>query len=175
MTTSTASSTYAPKASPTFTGTISLNGDVTLASASTNTLTLNDHLVLVTGTNFTTPISGQQGYIITGTNTTDSTAITSGSNLTYSTIDLSYGVWMVFGQIGLQNLTGGTQATMTVKNFGIHTAQSIIAKYANNYQTTSYLAANKSAAENISRIVTVTTASTPYYLVAAISYTNGPL
>ena len=32
-----ASSTYAPKASPTFTGTISLNGDVTLASASANT------------------------------------------------------------------------------------------------------------------------------------------
>ena len=115
LTTSSAASTYAPKASPTFTGTISLNGDVTLASASTNTLTLNDHLVLVTGTNFTTPISGQQGYIITGTNATDSTAITSGSNLTYSTIDLSYGVWMVFGQIGFQNLTGGTQATITVK------------------------------------------------------------
>ena len=51
----------APLASPTFTGTITLNGNVTLASASANTITLNDHLVLCTGSNFTTPVSGQQG------------------------------------------------------------------------------------------------------------------
>ena len=88
----TAASTYAPLASPTFTGTISLNGNVTLASASANTITLNDHLVLCTGSNFTTPVSGQQGYIVTGTNTTNATSISSGTSIDFASINLSYGV-----------------------------------------------------------------------------------
>ena len=56
-------STFAPLEDPTFTGAINLNGNVSLAQTSANTLTSNDHLVLCTGSNFTTPVSGQQGYI----------------------------------------------------------------------------------------------------------------
>jgi hypothetical protein len=70
---------YTPLVSPTFTGTITMNGDVTLASTSANTFTLKDHLDLVTGSNFTTPVDGQQGYMVTGTIVTDQTTITSNS------------------------------------------------------------------------------------------------
>jgi hypothetical protein len=82
LTISTAALTYALKANLNFTGTISLNGDVTLASASANTITLNDLLVLCTGSNFTTSVSGQQGYMITGTNATDNTSIGTGAVIT---------------------------------------------------------------------------------------------
>jgi hypothetical protein len=100
LTQSSASSTYAPKASPTFTGNINLSGNVTLASAYTNTLTLNDHLILCTGSNFTTPVSGQQGYIMTGTFETDLTTITTAQATKYATLNLTYGVWLILGQIG---------------------------------------------------------------------------
>jgi hypothetical protein len=175
LTTSSASSTYAPKASPTFTGTISLNGDVTLASAYTNTLTLNDHLVLCTGSNFTTPVSGQQGYIITGTSATNQTSITTQATTTYSTITLSYGVWMVIGQIGFQNITGGTTATLTIRNFCINDSVAIAANYAIRYNHSIALAATSYSSEMCTRIVTVTNASTLWYLVGALTYTNGPL
>ena len=177
LTQSSASSTYAPKASPTFTGTISLNGNVTLASASANTITLNDHLVLCTGSNFTTPLSGQQGYMITGANATDLTSITSGSPVTYSTINLSYGVWIVFGQIGYinNNASGGASASISSKFFGIHSATSISLAYANKYNVTNSLAATLSGADNFSRIVTVTSVSTPYYFVGQLTYTGGPI
>jgi hypothetical protein len=175
LTTSSASSTYAPKASPTFTGSINLSGDVTLASAYTNTLTLNDHLVLCTGSNFTTPVSGQQGYMITGTNATDNTSIGTGSVITYSTLDLSYGVWIVFGQIGYINASGGTSASISSKQFGIHSVTTLAIKYNNKYNQTNTLAATVSAADNFSRIVTVTNASTPYYLLGNLAYTGGPL
>jgi hypothetical protein len=61
-----------------------LNGDVTLTSASANTITLNDQLILCTGSNFTTPVSGQQGYIVTGSNEPSGTLITSGQATKYS-------------------------------------------------------------------------------------------
>ena len=70
--TSTFSSTYAPKASPTFTGSIVSNGNVSLAQTSANTLTLNDNLSLCTGTNYATPnVNNMLGYGYTGTIATD--------------------------------------------------------------------------------------------------------
>ena len=111
---STAASTYAPLASPTFTGTITMSGDVTLAATSANTLTLKDHLVLVTGTNFITPVNGQQGYIATGTITLNATSITSGSSIDFASINLSYGVWLIIGHLGY--LTSAT-GTITDKYF----------------------------------------------------------
>ena len=124
LTTSSAASTYAPKASPTFTGTISLNGDVTLASASANTITLNDHLVLCTGSNFTAPLSVQQGYIMTGTLEADGTAITSATATKYATLPLTYGVWLIIGQIGYFNVNNSatnTSASISNKYTSIHT------------------------------------------------------
>ena len=125
LTQTNAASTYAPKVSPTFTGTISLNGDVTLASASTNTLTLNDHFVLVTGTNFTTPVSGQQGYNAKCSLTTDTLVsapnITSGTVFSYNggtggtTLSLPYGVWFIYGNAGFQ-VTVPTASTGTITN-----------------------------------------------------------
>ena len=46
LTQTNAASTYAPKVSPTFTGNIVLNGNVTLAETSANSLTLNNNLSL---------------------------------------------------------------------------------------------------------------------------------
>ena len=148
-----------------------------MASASANIITLNDHLILCTGSNFTTPTSGQQGYMITGANATDLTSITSGSSVTYSTLNLSYGVWIVIGQIGYvnNNASGGASASISSKFFGIHSSASIALTYANKYNVTNSLAATVSAADNFSRIVTVTNASTPYYLVGQLTYTGGPI
>jgi hypothetical protein len=128
LTTSSASSTYAPKASPTFTGTISLNDDVTLASASANTITLNDHLVLCTGSNFTTPVSGQQGYIMTGTFETDGTTIVTATAIKYATLNLTYGVWLIIGQIGYYN-ANATAASISIKWHTISTSVAVSLLY----------------------------------------------
>ena len=131
-----------------------MNGNVTLASASANTITLNDHLVLCTGSNFTTPVSGQQGYMVTGTNATDNTSIGTAAVITYFTMDSSYGVWIVFGQIGY--IATGSSASISSKWFGINSATSLSLKYNNKYNQTNSLASTVSAADNFSRIVTVT-------------------
>jgi hypothetical protein len=162
---STAASTYAPLASPTFTGTISLNGNVTLASASANTITLNDHLVLCTGFNFTTPVSGQQRYIISGTFETDLTTITTATAIKYATLTLTYGVWLIIGQVGYYN-GNATVASISNKwhmiNNSVNVSLLNIGTGIENHET-------------LSRVVTVSSASANYYLVAYISYTGGPL
>ena len=173
LTQTNATSTYAPKASPTFTGTISLNGNVTLASASANTITLNDHLVLCTGSNFTTPVSGQQGYIKTGTNTTDATAITSASSIDFASINLSYGVWLIIGHL---SYTTGAAGTITDKYFWINsqaTTQSTTNMIKNTYSVS--VGINKSHVDSIQRIVTVTSASQDWFLGANLTFSTTTL
>ena len=174
LTQTNATSTYAPKASPTFTGTISLNGNVTLASASANTITLNDHLVLCTGSNFTTPISGQQGYIKTGTNTADATAITSATSIDFATINLSYGVWLIIGHLSYYSTAAGT---ITDKYFWINstaTTQSTTNMIKNAYSNLS-VGANKSHVDCTQRIVTVTSASQDWFLGANLTFSTATL
>ena len=173
LTTSNAASTYAPKASPTFTGTISLNGDVTLASAYTNTLTLNDHLVLCTGSNFTTPVSGQQGYMITGTNVTNQSSISSATTTQLASINLSYGVWLIIGHL---SYTTGVSGTITDKYFWINsfpTTQSTTNMIKNTYSISVGL--NKSHVDSIQRIVTVTSASQDWFLGANLTFSTTTL
>ena len=173
LTQTNATSTYAPKASPTFTGTISLNGNVTLASASANTITLNDHLVLCAGSNFTTPVSGQQGYIKTGTNTTDATAITSASSIDFASINLSYGVWLIIGHLSYFSNAAGT---ITDKYFWINsqaTTQSTTNMIKNTYSISVGL--NKSHVDSIQRIVTVTSASQDWFLGANLTFSTTTL
>ena len=100
-----AASTYAPSVSPTFTGNIVLNGNVTLAQTKANSLTLNDNLSLCTGTNYATPNENNMlGYGITGTIITDTTIsypnIQTNTGLNYSNITLTYGVWLLYGNAG---------------------------------------------------------------------------
>jgi hypothetical protein len=45
---------------------------------------------------------------------TDQTSSANQTTTNYSTIDLSYGVWIVIGQVGYQNKSGGTTATLTL-------------------------------------------------------------
>ena len=167
---------YALKANPTFTGTITMNGDVTLAQTSANTLTLKDHLVLVTGTNFTTPVDGQQGYMVTGTIGTDLTAIaTNGTAMNFASITLSYGVWIVFGQIGYYNSTSGVSVTITNKQFSIHSVSAASTpkyQYRVNYSST--IGALVSNSDQISRIVIVTTnpSSANYFLNGGITWSG---
>jgi hypothetical protein len=101
-----------------------LNDDVTLASASANTITLNDHLVLCTGSNFTTPVSGQQGYIMTGTFETDGTTIVTATAIKYATLNLTYGVWLIIGQIGYYN-ANATAASISIKWHTISTSVAV--------------------------------------------------
>ncbi len=176
---SAAASTYAPLASPTFTGTISLNGNVTLASASANTITLNDHLVLCTGSNFTTPVSGQQGYIMTGTLEADGTSISSNTATKYATLNLTYGVWLIVGQVGYYNVNNSgtnTTAAISIKWHTIHTtAASNNLLYGIRMNNANSVGLGIENHETLSRVVTVTSASTSYYLNASITYTGGPL
>jgi hypothetical protein len=174
LTTSSAASTYAPKASPTFTGTISLNGDVTLASASANTITLNDHLVLCTGPNFTTPVSGQQGYIINGTFETDFLSIASAVAIKYATLNLTYGVWLIIGQIGYHN-ANATAASISIKWHTISTSVTTSLLYGTRINATNTIGTGIENHETLSRVVTVTSASQAYYLVAYIAYSGGTL
>ena len=89
---------------------------------------------------------------------------------------LSYGVWMVSAQIGYQNVTGGTTATLTTRFFGISSSTGAITNnYASRQTHSISMSAGISHAEQLTRIVTVTNASTPYYLVGQISYSGGPL
>jgi hypothetical protein len=179
LTTTSAASTYAPKASPTYTGTISLNGDVTLASASANTITLNDHLVLCTGSNFATPVSGQQGYIMTGTLEADGTSITSGTAIKYATLKLTYGVWLISGQIGYYNVNNSgtnTTAAISTKWHTINTT-SVTAALLNGIRMNNANSVGLGVEnhETLTRVVTVTSASVSYYLNTTITYTGGSL
>jgi hypothetical protein len=147
LTQTNAASTYAPKASLTFGGDIILNGNVTLAQTSANSLTLNVHLILCTGSNFT---SGQQGYIVTGTITTDLTSIPTATSVSLASISLSYGVWLIIGQAAIYN-SSGTAATMNNKQFSINTANSIDPKYLSRAIYGSYtLGSVTAAAEQLS-------------------------
>jgi hypothetical protein len=179
LTTTSASSTYVPLASPTFTGSIKLNGDVTLASAYTNTLTLNDHLVLCTGSNFTTPVSGQQGHIMTGTLETDRTSITSGTATKYATLNLTYGVWLIIGQIGYFNVNNSgtnTSASISNKFTSIHTTSGTAnALYGLRQNFTSTVGLGIENHETVTRVATVNNSLTNYYLNSTITYTGGPL
>ena len=164
---------YALKANPTFTGTITMNGDVTLAQTSANTLTLKDHLVLVTGTNFTTPGDGQQGYTVTGTIGTDLTAIpNTGTAMNFASITLSYGIWMVFGQVGYYNSTSAISVTIANKLFSIHSVSaSNTPKYQYRVNYSSTIGGQVSNSDQFSRIVTVTTnpSSANYFLNGGIT------
>ena len=156
-----------------------MNGDVTLAATSANTLTLKDHLVLVTGSNFTTPLSGQQGYIMTGTLEADGTAIASATATKYATLNLTYGVWLIIGQIGyfnVNNSSTNTSASITNNYTSIHTTDATA--YAKTGQRLNYTNTVGLGIENhelVSRVVTVTAALQNHYLNSTITYTGGPL
>ena len=73
------------------------------------------------------------------------------------------------------NATGGAASSVTSKYFGINSSTSFHLKYANKYNVSNSLAATVSASDTFSRIVTVTSASTTYYLVGNLTYTGGPI
>ena len=167
---------YAPLVNPTFTGNINLNGNVNLAQTSANTLTLNDHLVLCTGSNFTTPGSGQQGYTVTGTNATDLTSIPSATVTILASITLSYGVWSLIGQAALYNTSSTTTCAMSNRQIGIsNSATAFEVKYQFRAVGTNTLGIGAVACEQANRIVTVTNSSTPYYLLVYANYSTGTL
>ena len=168
---------YAPLVDPTLTGNINLNGNVTLAQTSANTLTLNDHLVLCTGSNFATPASGQQGYMVSGTNTTDLTSIPTATVTALASITLSYGVWLVEGQAGIYNSSGAAAScAMTNKQIGIsNSATAFESKYQNRAIGSYTLGIGVAACEQCTRVVTVTNNSTPYYFLAFVNYSAGTL
>ena len=137
--------------------------------ASANTITLNDHLVLCTGSNFTTPVDGQQGYIVTGVINTDLTSIpTNGANVLFASITLSYGVWMVIGQAGYYNSSTTSTVTTSIKQISIHTVSGSGSNakhmYRANYSCT--IGAQTANNDQCMRIITQTaSASTANYFL----------
>ena len=147
-----------------------MNGDATLASAYTNTLTLNDHLVLCTGSNFTTPVDGQQGYTITGTLEADGTAITSGTATKFGTVGLTYGVWIIFNQAGY--LASGS-VTFSNRTISIHsTSGTANIKYGTRSNASISLGSANENHDSCSRCVTVTNGLTNYYINATLTFTG---
>ena len=161
---------------PIFTGNINLNGNVTLAQTSAITLTLNDHLILCTGSNFTPPVNDQQGYTVTGTNVTDLTSIPTATITILASITLSYGVWSLIGQAGLYNASSTAACVISNKQIAIsNSATAFEAKYQNRSIGSYSLAIGAAACEQVNRIVTVTNSSTLYYLLAYVNYSAGAL
>ena len=147
-----------------------MNGDVTLASASTNRLTLNDHLVLCTGSNFTTLVDGQQGYTITGTLEADRTSITSGQATKFATVGLIYGVWIIFGQASYLS-SGGV--TFSRRIISIHsTSGTANLKYGTTSNASITLGSGNENHDSCSRCVTVTNGLTNYYINATLTFTG---
>ena len=126
--------------------------------------------MLCTGSSFTTPLSGQQGYIITGTNTTDATSITSGTSIDLAIINLPYGVWLITGHLGYTTASSGN---ITTKIYWISSTTATLLN-SNMAKTAHTMAIGSgiSFVDTITRVVTVTNANTPYCLSAQITFTN---
>ena len=163
-----AASTYAPLVSPTFTGNIVLNGNVTLAQTKANSLTLNDNLSLCTGTNYATPnVNNMLGYGYTGTIVTDtlvsSPNITTNTLFIYSSISLTYGVWLLYGTAGFQVTTAGTITSAQVSIGSSNTA--ISGNFGVTDQSTQTVRDATYISHQVMRIISVSTVSSIQYLV----------
>ena len=167
-----AASTYAPLVSPTFTGNIVLNGNVTLAQTKANSLTLNDNLSLCTGTNYATPNENNMlGYGITGTILTDTLVsapnISSNTGLNFSNITLTYGVWLLYGNAGIQVTvpSGSTTGTITSAQVSIGSSGAINGNFAHTEQSTLTVRDATYISYQTMRIMSVATVSSTQYLV----------
>ena len=120
-------------------------------------------------------MNGQQGYIVTGTNTTDLTSIPTSTTTPLASITLSYGVWFITGQAAIYN-SAAASAVMSNKQFGITTSTTALeGKYINRAVGSSTLGIGVAAYENVTRVVTVTNSSTTYNLLTFINYSSGTL
>jgi hypothetical protein len=122
-------------------------------------------------------VNGQQGYIVTGTITTDQTSIPTATVTVLASITLSYGVWLVIGQGGIYNSSGASAScVMTNKQFGLsNSATAFEAKYQSRSIGSYTLGIGVAACEQCTRVVTVTNSSTPYYLNVYVNYSTGTL
>ena len=115
-------------------------------------------------------MSGQQGYMVTGTNTTDATAITSATSIDLAYINLSYGVWLIIGHLGY---TTASSITITTKIHWISSSSATLLN-SNMVKTANSLSIGSgiSFVDNMQRVVTVSNSSTTYYLSAQITFTG---
>ena len=111
---------------------------------------------------------------MTGTLEADGTSITSGTATKYATLTLKYGVWLITGQIGYYN-GNATAASISNKWHNINTSVAVNMLYGIRMNATNSIGNGIENHETLSRVVTVTSASQTYYLVAYVSYTGGPL
>ena len=123
------------------------------------------------------PVSGQQGYMVTGTNTTDLTSIPTATVTALASITLSYGGWLLVGQGGIYNSSGAAAScVMSNKQIGISSsATAFESKYQNRSIGSYTLGIGVAACEQCTRVVTVTNNATPYYLHAYVNYSVGTL
>jgi len=177
LTTSSASSTYAPLVSPTFTENIVFNGNVTLAQTSENTLTLNDHLILCTGTNWSVPSTGGMlGFGSTGAIVSDTLVsapnITSSNVFSFGSVTLTYGVWLLYGTAGFQ-ITVPTAGTITSVQVSIgNTSTTLSGNFGIRDDSTQTVTNSTYMSHQVMRITSVTTASSTQYLNARYTFTG---
>ena len=175
LTTSSASSTYAPLVSPTFTENIVLNGNVTLAQTSANTLTLNDHLILCTGTNWSVPSTGRMlGFGSTGAIVSDTLVsalnITSSNVFSFGSVTLTYGIWLIYGTAGFQITTNGTITSVQV-SIGT-SSTSISGNFGIKDDSTQTVTNSTYMSHQVMRIMSVSSASVTHYLVGKYTFTG---
>jgi hypothetical protein len=93
---------------------------------------------------------------------------------TLNYINLTYGVWPIIGQIGYYN-ANATSASISIKWHTISTSMSVNLLNGIRINATNSIGQGIENHETLSRVVTVTSASVNYYLVAYIAYSGGPL
>ena len=154
---------------------------MTLAETSANSLTLNDHLLLCTGTNYATPnVNNMLGFGQTGSITadtiTDSPNITSGVLFNYGTVTLPVGVWLLYGTAGFQVTvpvsSTGTITSVQVSIGGSGTLSGNFGMRDDSTLTVSYLASGRYISHQVMRIQSITTASTAQTLNAKYTFTG---
>ena len=117
----------------------------------------------------TFPTLNQLGYSLLGT-LTSGLSITANGSYTIATILLPSGVWLLNSQLVF--VTTGVSATFSEVKASISTSTVLDSSNLTVTRANATTAQNSFAAHHNVRIVTITDASTTYYLVGSISFTS---
>jgi hypothetical protein len=150
-------------------GTLTVEGAVTLPNSTTFSNPLIAGAITLPST-ISIPSSNQLGYSFSGTLTTGLT-ITNGSVYTIASIVIPSGVWILNSQLVFVDSAGGAT---TFSQFTASITSTSSVDLSNVTVTRSNAASsqgNYTGQHNV-RIVSLTAASTTYYLVASVGFTN---
>ena len=150
-------------------GALIVEGAVTLPNSTTFSNPLISGAITLPST-ISIPTINQLGYSISGTLT--STSVTTVGGYQIASITLPSGVWLLNSQLVVVN--GGSGSTAFGQIIAsISATTSIDGSNISVTRSTANTAQNGYSAQNNVRIVTLTAASTTYYLMSSINFTDG--